>query len=398
MAPTSSDRNGSTPLKGIRVLDLSRLLPGPFCSLILSELGADVIKVEDISEGDYLRHLPPMKNGMGGAFYALNRGKRSLAIDLKKPSGRELFLRLLPGFQVVIESFRPGVLEKLSLGYATLSSAHPEVILCSITGYGQTGPWKDRAGHDINYLGLSGVLSLGGSLEQPPMVPGIQLADLAGGALWAAIQILAALFGARDRNKGTHIDVSMTEGVMSFLLPWLGDLAFGGPPLRRGEGILNGGIAAYSSYLTADNKAVAVGALEPKFWQELCHTVGLSIGPAAVLASPEDQGSLRETLQRYFKSATRERWGETFERIDACVEPALEIEELESHPLHRERDMFFELDDPERGPISLLRLPLSSPPSDRPAPRQGEQTDEILLQEGISEAEILRLRAEGVLR
>lgn len=374
-------------LAGIRVLDLSRLLPGAFCSLVLSELGADVVKVEDTRVGDYLREIPPVLDGLGGAFYALNRGKRSVAVDLRQDAGRELLLRLLPDYHVVLESFRPGVLEQLGLGFSTLKAAHPEVILCSITGYGQTGPLRDRAGHDINYMALSGVLAVGGERDDAPCQPGVQVADLAGGGLWAAIRILAALHGGR----GTHLDVSMTEGAMSLLLPWLGEMAFGGRALRRGEGLLNGGSPSYDIYPTADGRYLAVGALEPKFWSALLRVLGVD-------GQPDPRQQMHDRVAAQISAATRDAWTERLQGFDTCVEPVLEMDELQDHPLHRQRKMFYELQDPSRGPITQLRLPVDEPSASSPAPRLGEHTGQVLAEHGLSREEIQRLRADGIIR
>ncbi len=382
------------PLAGVRVLDLSRLLPGPLCSLILGELGAEVLKIEDPLIGDYLRLVPPQKEGLGGAFYALNRGKRSLAVDLKQPAGRELLLRLLPGTRVVIESNRPGVLDKLGLGYAQLAKVEPKLILCSITGYGQDGPLRERAGHDLDFLALSGVLATGGAAGGEPMLPGVQLADVAGGALWAAIRILAAL----HTGEGAHLDVSMTEGAMSFLLPWLGDLAFGGKPLRRGEGTLNGGSAAYDTYRSADGGHLAVGALEPKFWTALCKAVGIGCELSDPIAPPARQAEVREALSQRFATSKRKDWEKKLASADACVEPVLELEELESHPQHQHRGVFYTLEDPERGAVRQLRLPTGGEPATRPAPRLGEHTEEVLGEAGLSADEIAALRKAGVVR
>ncbi|MFH1130238.1 MAG: CaiB/BaiF CoA-transferase family protein [Pseudomonadota bacterium] len=370
------------PLKGIRVLDLSRLLPGPFCTLILSDLGADVVKVEDPNTGDYLRLIPP-----GGAFYALNRGKRSLALNLKKKEGRDVFLRLLPSFDVLVESFRPGVLDRLGLGYAELSSVHPNLILCSITGYGQDGPLKERAGHDIHYLALSGVLAAGGHPSGEPVLPGVQMADLAGGGLWAAIRILAAL----HNKKGTHLDVSMTEGTMSFLLPWLGDFAFSGEPLRRGQNMLNGAAAFYNVYETQDKQHLAIGAIEPKFWSALCAAMGKTCDLNDLAAPSERQQELKKELQEKFGSKPLANWENELTAADTCVEPVLEMENLDSHPLHRHRKTFFTLQDAKKGPLNLLRLPLEHQPVLRPAPGHGEHTDEILAENGLSSEEIEHL-------
>ena len=379
------------PLDGVRVLDLSRLLPGPFCTLVLSELGADVVKVEDTGGGDYLRLIPPLDHGMGGAFYALNRGKRSVSINLKQDQGRDLLLRMLPEYQVVVESFRPGVLDRLGLGYDQLCAANPEVVLCSITGYGQDGPLRDRAGHDIDYLALSGVLAAGGQDGGDPALPGVQMADVAGGAMWAAIRILAALHS----GKGAHLDVSMTEGVMSLLLPWLGDFAFSGKPLRRGQWTLNGGAARYNTYPTSDGRHLAVGSLEPKFWISLCAALGI---PGDMDEDPERQRQMKEKLGQRLGEQTLEQWSQKLPAADACVEPVLEMDELAHHPQHQHRGMFYDLEDPERGPVSLLRLPVEGDPSLIPAPAQGQHTDEVLGDLGCSAEELAGLRADRVIR
>jgi len=379
------------PLDGVRVLDLSRLLPGPFCTLVLSELGAEVVKVEDTGGGDYLRLIPPLKDGMGGAFYALNRGKRSVSLNLKDPRGKDLLLRMLPEFSVVVESFRPGVLDRLGLGYDVLSEKNPELILCSITGYGQDGPLRDRAGHDIDYLALSGVLAAGGEAGGDPALPGVQMADVAGGAMWAAVRILAQL----QSGKGAHLDVSMTEGVMSLLLPWLGDFAFSGQPLRRGEWTLNGGAARYNTYPTSDGRHLAVGSLEPKFFVSLCASLGI---PCDMDEAPDKQQQMKETLRQHLGAEPLSHWNDKLPAADACVEPILEMDELADHPQHQHRGMFYEIDDPDRGPVSLLRLPVEGEPGATPAPTQGQHTDEVLDELGCDQEELAKLRADRVIR
>ena len=355
-----------------------------------------MVKVEDTGMGDYLRLFPPQQGGLGGAFYALNRGKRSIAVNLKRPEGRDLLLRLAAGCRVVIESFRPGVLERLGVGYEALRRVSPEVVLCSTSGYGQDGPLAQRAGHDINYLALAGVLAAGGSPGGSPALPGVQIADVAGGALWAAIRILAALHGGGP----AHLDVSMTEGSMAFLLPWLGDTAFGGGPLRRGRATLNGGSACYGVYPAGDEGYLAVGALEPKFFAALRDALGLGGGAELnnPVASAEEQAAQRAQLERAFAAAGRDAWAERLAPADACVEPVLEMEELEEHPLHRQRQMFYAIDDPRRGSVTQLRLPGSTDPGRTPAPLQGEHTDEVLAEAGLTAEEIAGLRRTGVLR
>ncbi|HEY0194251.1 MAG TPA: CoA transferase, partial [Kofleriaceae bacterium] len=229
-------------LDGVRVLDLSRLLPGPFLTMILADLGADVVKVEDPKLGDYMRNFPPAKGGMSGRYLAVNRGKRSIVLDLKAPAGRNALLRMAARADVVVESFRPGVLDKLGVGYAALAAANPGIIVCSISGFGQTGPYVDRAGHDVGYQALAGVLAMGGEAGGAPWMPGVQLADLAGGALWSATAILAALVGRHRTGRGAHLDISMTEGALALATAELGNLACGHAP-TRGVEALNGGLA-----------------------------------------------------------------------------------------------------------------------------------------------------------
>ena len=384
----------ASPLTGLRVLDLSRLLPGPFCSLILADLGADVLKVEDTRGGDYLRVVPPTKEGLGGAFYALNRGKRSLSLDLKREAGRAVLLRLLPRFDVLLESFRPGVLDRLGLDTATLWAARKDLVICRISGYGQSGPLRDRAGHDIDYLALSGVLGLNGEVGGAPMVPGIQVGDVAGGALWATIEILAALRAGGPAD----LDVSLTEGAMSFLLPWLGELAFGAAAKRRGENHLDGGLASYGTYGTADDRHLAVGSIEPKFWGALRQHLGQAVQMADHAPDPARQSALRAELAATFAEKTRDAWAEELAEVDACIEPVLALDELAEHPQHQAREMFFTLEDEERGPSQQLRLPLGPPVAVTPAPAQGAHSREVLREHGFEDEEIDALLANKTLR
>jgi len=232
------------PLRGVRVLDLSRLIPGPFCTLILSDLGASVDKLEDPHVGDYMRVFPPAKRGLSGRFNALNRDKRSLCLDLKKPAGRDALLKLSKRYDVVVESFRPGVLDKLGVGFATMQRENPRLIMLSISGYGQDGPFRDKAGHDLNYIATAGVLGLAGPPDRPPPTPPIQLADVAGGALFGAVGILAALYEREKSGRGQQVDLSMCEGALAFMIPDLGNYDASGKPPKRGGELLNGGTAA----------------------------------------------------------------------------------------------------------------------------------------------------------
>ncbi|HWO23286.1 MAG TPA: CaiB/BaiF CoA-transferase family protein [Kofleriaceae bacterium] len=378
-------------LRGIRVLDLSRLLPGPFLTMVLADMGADVIKVEDPRVGDYLRAFPPAKGGLGGRYLAVNRGKRSIALDLKAPAGRDAFLRLVERADVVVESFRPGVLGKLGLGYDQLAARNAQVIVCSISGYGQTGPYVHRAGHDLDYIGLAGVLAMGGPAGGAPAMPGIQIADLAGGALWSATAILGALVGRARTGRGAHLDISMTEGALALLAAELGNLDCGARPTRGAEA-LNGGLACYGVYRTQDDRYLAVGALEPKFWIALNQALGRPPQIAELAGSPAQQAQVRAELAAIFATRTAAEWHAHLAAHDCCVELVLEPEELPAHPLHQAREVFFTVDGgPGVGPLRQIRTPVGTPEAPRPPPRLGEHTREVLTEHGFADAEIAAL-------
>jgi crotonobetainyl-CoA:carnitine CoA-transferase CaiB-like acyl-CoA transferase len=384
------------PLAGVRVLDLTRLLPGPFASLALVDLGASVDKLEDTGAGDYLRLTPPLTAGDTSAtFLALNRGKRSLCLDLKKASARQAVLRMVAGYDVFFEQFRPGVLDRLGLGHATLLAANPRLIVCALTGYGQDGPMAARAGHDINYLARAGVLGMQGPPGAPPQVPGFQLADF-GGGLWSVIGILAALHERAGTGKGKVVDVSMVEASMGFALASLGQL-FGGHAPARGDEPLTGGLALYGAYATKDGKYVTLGALEPKFWMAFCTGAGIDVDPTALLPGPH-QVALKDKLRGVFASRTRAEWQAFGREHDCCLEPVLEPGELRDDEHLQARGMFFDMDSPW-GRIAQLRTPLAQRGATyAPPPKQGEHTDAVLREAGLDDAAIAAMRAEGAAR
>lgn len=393
--PGAFPHRDSRPLAGVRVLDLSRLLPGPFASLVLADLGARVDKIEDPDGGDYLRAMPPLRGDTSTMFLTLNRNKRSACIDLTKERGRTAFLKIVEGYDVLLDQFRPGVLERLGLGYASLRAINPSLIVCALTGYGQDGPLARRAGHDLNYLARAGVLGMNGPAGAPPQVPGFQVADV-GGGLWCVAAILAALLRRAASGEGSSIDVSMLEGSMSFALSGFGQL-FGGSMAARGEGPLTGGLALYATYATRDGRFVALAALEPKFWRTFCEGAGLEVDMGALLPGPH-QHALRGTLRALFASRTRDEWEAFAREHDCCLEPVLEPHEIRQDEQVRARAALFEIDSPW-GLIEQLRTPLTERDAIHTAPPlRGEHTDAILREAGLDDATISAMRADGSAR
>jgi len=391
------------PLDGIRVLDLSRLLPGGFCSLLLSDFGADVIKVEDTGMGDYVRWSPPYYEGAedsakSALFLALNRGKRSIRLNLKTPEGCEALLRAAREADVLLESFRPGVLARLGVGYEALRAVNPGIVYCAITGYGQDGPNRDRSGHDMNYLGLVGLLGLTGEAGGPPVQSAGQIADLGGGALMAAFAILAALRERERSGEGQLVDVSMADGALSWLaMVAAGYLANGAAP-RRGDLELAGALVCYRPYRCADGW-MSLGALEPKFWQAWCRGVGREDLVDQQFARPGS--AAHAEVEAIFAERTRDEWRAFASEHDCCLEPVLDLGEALESELVRTRDMVVELDQPgAQRPVRLLGVPvkLSRTPGDAtrgPGPALGEHTREVLAGLGYDDEEIAAMLASG---
>jgi alpha-methylacyl-CoA racemase len=391
------------PLEGLKALDLTRLLPGGFCSLLLADFGADVIKVEDAGMGDYVRWAPPNYEGAepsasSGLFLSLNRGKRSIRIDLKSAPGREVLLRLVQGSDVLLESFRPGVMDRLGVGYERLREQNPGLVYCAITGYGQDGPNRDRPGHDINYLGLNGILGLTGEAGGPPVSASAQIADLGGGAMMAIAGILIALQERARSGRGQLVDCSMFDGSLSFLAMLAGEMLADGSIPRRGELRLAGGLVCYRPYRCADGY-VTLGALEPKFWAEFC----LGVGREDLLEHAFDPpgSDAHRALCDVFVARTRAQWEEFASEHECCLEPVLGLDEALDGDLVAAREMVVELDQPgvER-PVRLLGVPfkLSRTPADplrAPGPGLGEHTREVLAEAGYRPEEIEALLESG---
>jgi alpha-methylacyl-CoA racemase len=381
------------PLDGVRVLDLTRLLPGPFATLVLADLGAVVDKVEDPHGGDYLRHMPPQLGDQNHAFLALNRGKRSMVLDLKRAEGRDALLKILRNYDVLIEQFRPGVLDRLGLSHTSLREQFPRLVIGAITGYGQTGPLAHRAGHDINYLARSGILGLTGPADGAPQPPGFQLADVAGG-MWAVIGILAALRARDATGQGAVVDIAMSEATLPFAMAQFGAIAAHGDALRGGEP-LTGGIAPYGTYRTKDARYVSLGALEPKFWKAFCSGVGLDSDMTAMIPG-DHQPALKQKLAAIFATRTRDEWTAFNTEHDCCLEPVLDPRELQNDEHLRARNLFVKQQTPW-GESTQLRMPVA-PPAESPAPAMGQHTREILGEAGLSASDIEALISTGAAR
>ncbi len=389
-------------LSDIRVLDLSRQLPGGFCSLLLADFGAEVLKVEDTGMGDYIRWSPPYYEGADDSaksalFLALNRGKRSIRLDLKSDAGREVLLRLARDHDVLLESFRPGVMDRLGVGYERLREENPKLVYCAISGYGQDGPYTGRSGHDMNYLGLNGVLGLTGEAGGPPVQPGGQIADLGGGAQMAAFGIMAAL-RERDRSgEGQLVDVSMFDGSLSWLALVAAKYLADGQVPKRGEPELSGGLICYRPYACKDGW-VTLGALEPKFWQAWCRGVGREDLVERQFERPGSEAHAE--VERVFLERTRAEWQEFASEHDCCLDPVLGLDEALDSELVRAREMLVEVEQPgARSPARLLGVPvkLSRTPGAPagPGPALGEHTSEVLAALGYSGEEIEALLESG---
>lgn len=378
------------PLAGLRVLDLSRLLPGPYCTLLLADLGADVVKIETPRVGDYLRHAPA-ELGFGGMFELLNRHKQSVALNYRNARGKAVFLRLAQAADVIVETFRPGSVDRWGIGYEAVRALNPGIIYCSLSGYGQSGPYRDLAGHDLNYLALGGLLDLNGRAGETPGVPPVPLADLAGGTL-AALAILSAAFGRERGQGGRYLDVAMIDAVTSWMLPIAGSflLSQGAVP-GRGHLPLGGGLPSYNVYRTLDDQLLTFAALEPNLWADFCATVGRpdllprQFDPAAV-----------EAMAALFREKPRAVWVQTFQGKDVCVEPVNTFAEATRDPHLRHRGLM----QAGAGPLGQIGplFQFAAPAQAGPAPAMGQHTRPVLQQAGLSDAEIEKLAADGVIK
>jgi alpha-methylacyl-CoA racemase len=376
----------------MRVLDLSRLLPGPYCSRILADFGFEVVKVERPGGGDWSRHVPPLdpESGESLLFRALNRGKKSLSLNLKADGGRDILLQLAETADVLLESFRPGVMERLGLGYETLAQANPRLIYCALSGYGPDGPYRERAGHDLNYEGLSGLLDLTGPRDGPPSMVGAPVADLAG-ALWAALGILLALLDRERTGQGQRVEGSLLGGALSFLpLPVAQHIAV--HPVARGTNDLNGGLVCYNIYETQEGGYMTLSALEPQFWAIFCQVVGRGDLLDRQFAPALPGEPAFEELCALFRTRSRQEWVQLLAGVDACCEPVYSLDEALSSAPVQALNMLA-----DAGLLPPVRLSERPVEAEAPAPALGQHTSALLAELGYSDADLARLREQGTI-
>jgi alpha-methylacyl-CoA racemase len=391
----------SQPLNGIRILDLTRLLPGAYASQMLADFGADVIKVEEPGVGDYGRFLLSQGKGIGLSFTAINRNKRSISLNLKAEQGRAVFLRLIQDTDVVLESFRPGVMDRLGLGYEQLKEQNPRIVYCAISGYGQHGPYRLKAGHDLNYAGYAGLIDYNRGSNGEPAMPATQLGDLAGGSFLSVMGILAAIVGRGQTGEGRKIDVSMTEGVMALLPIAAATALTTGKAPRPSHSALDGGLPCYNIYEAKDGKYVTLAALEPKFWHTFCTHVGhLELLPFHIPAGPGEREQAMDILRAIFKTRTRDEWVAELGEVDACLGPVYSMDEALNDPNIQARGVSVSSGTGEEQVRTLPSFPRISDMEyeDRcTPPTLGQHTDELLREAGYGAEEIEQLRTGGVI-
>lgn len=384
------------PLAAVTVLDLTRLLPGGYCTLLLADLGADVVKVEEPGRGDYIRWTPPLVDGESTAHRALNRGKRSITLNLKTPEGAQLLRRLAARADVLVESFRPGVMERLGVGPGALIEGNPRLVYAAITGYGQDGPYRDRPGHDLNYIGIAGALGITGEEGGPPVIPGVQVGDLGGGGMAGALGIMAALIERERTGRGRFVDVSMLDGAVSWLSIHAGAFLGTGEEPRRGAMPLSGQYACYRVYGCGDGRYLTVGALEPQFWRTLCDALGVPELIDEQFGPPQRQAEMAERLGRIFATRPRDEWLAELGPLDACVGPVNTFAEAFADPQVVHRGLLAPAEGAAVGPGSAFRFDGRQVSSSRAAPGFGEHTAEVLGGIGVGEEELGALRRGGV--
>lgn len=398
--PSTTRAKRKGPLEGVTVIDFTRLLPGPLATMMLADMGADVIKVEDPDSPDYIRSFEPLIEGTSAFYYALNRNKRSLAINFLSPAGKEVLLNMVRKADVFIEQYRPGVMKSMGLDYETLKAINPRLIYVSITGYGQSSALAQAAGHDLNYIAISGALGVTGDAQGRPVIPGFQMADIAGGSYMAMNAVTTALYRREKTGTGEWLDVAMTDSVLPFLaLPFAEQQALD-KGHTRGKFQLSGGQANYNVYECSDGKYVALGSLEPKFWNKVCARLGKPEWRGQILARPEVQEVIQKELQHIFLTKTRTEWLAFFEKDDVCLTPINELDELTSDAYLRERKLFVDFDLAGRT-FSTIATPVhheGMTDQHWQAPKLGEDSIAILREAGLPDEQINHLIKENTIR
>ncbi len=390
------------PLQGIRILDLTRLLPGPLGTMLMADMGAEVIKIENPTQPDYIRNFPPYINGESANYLAYNRSKKSILLNYQTPEGQQLFMDLVKTPDVVVEQFRPGMMDKMGIGYETAKVHNPKIIYVSITGYGQTGPYSHFAGHDLNYIAYAGILNVTGEPNEAPKMPGVQLADIAGGSYMGAIATLAALHARTQTGVGQQVDVSMTDAVMPLLSVVYAQFAANNQPQVRGRMPLSGGAPNYNIYQCQDNKYVTLGTLEPKFWGKFCDTIGKPEWKMYMAPQNEEElADYKTRIGNFFFEKTQKEWEEFGKQHDLLISPINELIDLENDPQLIERQMIVETEHPTAGKLKNIGVPLKfSETAAKPAwaaPLLGEDTNEVFLELGISIEKMEELKEKKII-
>lgn len=382
------------------MLDLTRLLPGGYATLLMADMGADVVKIEEPGKGDYIRWTPPLVGEFSSGHIALNRNKRSVSLNLKTEEGKSLLLRLVERFDVLIESFRPGVMDRLGLGWSTLRTTNPSLVYCAITGFGQDGPRAQEAGHDANYAAYAGMLSIVGEEGGRPVIPGVQVGDLAGGGMASVIAILAALHRRHVTGRGDFCDVAMSDGIVSWLSIHASEFFATGKSPQREQMHLSGLYPCYRIYPAADGW-LAVGALEPQFWAALCNAIERPDLTGDAFALGDRRNEVIGEVSTVFSTRTRAEWMEHFAGRDVCVAPVNDLAEAFADPQVTHREMVVDVDLPDGGSIRQVGNPLKFAAAGErrgtPPPRLGEHTDQVLAEIDVSSGALESLRTQGVI-